>query len=818
MSPADGAVNARAERTGTLFGCGDLRIDVGRQRVWQAGRELALPKLSFELLLALVRSAPNVLSIDALNERVWGHVIVSPETVIQRVKLLRDALTDSPQEPRYIGSLRGRGYFLIPAVVDAVPDAHPAPAPALQPAPPAVPPGEGVSGNAMWMAARRPLIVVATAVALGLVGWSLYVARHNVKLPAPEVVTAPASSESAITPDINTVARTIAVMPFRNLGRESDEGFLATGLPEMILNRLASVRNLAVVARSSSFALDPTVGDALEIGRRLHSGHIVEGNVQRDGDRVRVTAQLIDTSTGTLLWSDSYDRRVRDIFALEDDISNRIAAVLTDRIAGLEVSREPQEHTANVAAQLSYFHGLALLGRQTVADSVSAIPLFEKAIALDPGFAGAYAALYEAHMQAAVRQRQDLAAPRARWQPLIDEALTLNPRSGAAHFARAMWGGGSLHEREADFKLGLELDPSNGRAITAYSKFVWDDDSAGDRVEEARRILQRALWIDPLSPSARWLRAMQLDNGSPAVVEQLMLQVLEVDPNYLPALQRYGMYRWLFHGQLAEAVQIIEHAIALDPQNPVTRLTAAAIYLDLGDETAARDAAAGSPASERGSRHLLDLYRGDWRRAGVEAYGSPTWDYTTLQNWGASEAVHDYALRSGEIERAVQFLERQYTLAPGPKLAIELGNFRQAAMLADLFAAQSRNAEAAQLRAAAAAWNDGAEAQFGALYAKRLRARLWLIAGKRDAALQELADSFHASDYVEWWYTLERDMVWLPVHDDPRFRAIDAQVREYVAKQRAMVDELRRRGEIPRRDGLASTPRAAAAAAVATAR
>ena len=784
-----------AERSGSAFACGDLQIDVGRQRVLQDGKEIALPKLSFNLLVALVRAAPNILSSDALIERIWDGVIVNTETVIQRVKLLRDALGDDSHAPRYVGSLRGRGYFLIPSVVEEPTSKIEAPPPSAATAPPLGPANQDQAGapRSAW---RKPLVIATAVSAIGLIGWAVVDFRRS----AVDREVEARSSAVAISP-AKDVGRTIAVMPFRNLSRDPNDAFLATGMPEMILNRLSKVRNLAVVARSSSFALDPGTGDAHEIGRRLNSGHLVEGNVQRDGDHVRVTAQLIDTVSGTLVWSESFDRRVRDIFAIQDDISNQITAVLTARINGLEVTYAPQEQSANVNAHLSYFHGLSLLGRLTIAESEAAVPQFEKAIALDPGFAAAYAALYDAHMQAASRRREDMTAAGARWQSLIDKALELNPRSGTAHFARAMWSEGPTRQREADFRLGLELDPSNGRGITAYSKFIWDDEQS-DRIAEARSMLQRALWIDPLSASARWLMVMEdIGRVDQENRERQLLQVLEIDPNFLPALQRYGLYRWLFHGQMAEAIPILEHAIAIDPQNPTTRLTATAVYLDLGDEAAARDVAAGAPASEHGAMHLLDLYRGDWRRAGMEAYASPTWNYTTLQNWGASEAVHGYALRTHEIDRAVQFIARQYGLDLGPKLSIELGNFRQAAMIADLYQAQSRNVDAERLRKAAAEWNDANEAMFGTVYAKRLRARLWLIAGNRDAALQELADSFRAGDYELWWYTFERDPTWEPVRKDPRFRALENQVHQYVAKQRASIDEMRHRGEIPRRGG-----------------
>jgi hypothetical protein len=185
----------------------------------------------------------------------------------------------------------------------------------------------------------------------------------------------------------------------------------------------------------------------------------------------------------------------------------------------------------------------------------------------------------------------------------------------------------------------------------------------------------------------------------------------------------------------------------------------------------------------------------------MEAYLPPAWAFGLFESWGAPEALRDYALRTGEIDRAALLMEREYALQPGPGLEIGLANFREAPMLAELLDAQSRKSEAAQLRSAAAEWNDANEAKWSSLYAKRLRARLWLNAGQRDAALQELAASFRAGDYVQWWYTLERDPAWVPLHDDPRFRAIDAQVRGYVAKERAAVDGLRRRGEIPRRPG-----------------
>jgi TolB-like protein/DNA-binding winged helix-turn-helix (wHTH) protein len=792
------------ERSGSRFVCADLEIDVGRQRVLQAGRDVELPKLSFDLLLAIVRVAPNVLSIEAMIERVWAGIIVNPETVIQRISLLREALGDDSRNPRYIGSLRARGYFFIPPVADEN-DARPH-EPGVRVSNATATTGGTYAGQAPEPALgtlRLKLRFVTAACALLALLVGLYFALSH---RAAQTAYHPGATASPM--NAATMARTVAVMPFRNLSSNSDDASLAAGLPEMIINRLSGVQKLAVIARSSSFALHPDIGDVHEIGRQLNSAHLVEGNVQRSGDLLRVTVQVIDTLSGTLIWSESFDRRVGDIFAIQDDISNRITSVLAERIDDLGAPPGRQERSTNIAAHLSYFHGLSLLRRFTVAETAAAIPLFQKAIDLDAGFAGAYASLYDAHLQESAGLRRDLAAERNRWQPLLDKALRINPRSGTALLARAMWADENDREREADFKRGLEMDPSNGRGTLAYAEFLF----GVGREQEGRRMLDRALWIDPLSPRARFRKVMVDFNQLGGFgVEQKMLEVLEVDPDFHPALQRYGKYRWILHGLLAESIQVMEHAIAVDPQNPWTRFTAMAIYLDLGDEAAARDVAAGSPFSERSSQLLLSLYRGEWRRAGLEAFSPTGWSFGEFESWGAPEALRDYALRTGEIDRAAKVMESRYGLPPGPQqVRINLMNFRIAAMLAELRDAQARKTEGDQLRTAAAAWNDANEAKYSSLYAKRMRARLWLLDGQPDAALQELSASFRAGDYVQWWYTLEHDPAWLSVHDDPRFRAIDAQVREYVRKQSAEVEELRRRGEIPRRDGNRPPPRSAA--------
>src|SRR4029077_5186583 len=177
-------------------------------------------------------------------------------------------------------------------------------------------------------------------------------------------------------------------------------------------------------------------------------------------------------------------------------------------------------------------------------------------------------------------RREDLTLARKRYRHLVGRALELDPKLGAAYFARAMWGNephdaGATSDnplivaREGDFRQGAALDPSNGRGLGAYAEFLY---WVLERPEEGRSVLKRALWVDPMSPSARFTDAeFSLDDSGAKASEQKTLQVLELDPNFVPALELYGTYRWLIDGKLAETIQIIEHAIAIDPENSLLR-------------------------------------------------------------------------------------------------------------------------------------------------------------------------------------------------------------------------------------------------------
>jgi TolB-like protein/DNA-binding winged helix-turn-helix (wHTH) protein len=796
-----------------VFLIGDLRVDIGQQRVARAGLEVPLPNLSFQTLVALIRCAPNVLSNDALMTQVWPGLVVSPETVNKRVNLLRETLGDDVREPRYIAGVRSRGYRLV-APVSRATGALTAPDLPTPIAEAAIhlteSPVSSVAGDAPVREAPKLRPRYGRRVAFSIAGAGLLIAGAIVvrwASPDRAVGTGPGVREvHAIA--VGVPSRTVAVLPFDNISANSADAYLAQGLPEMILNRLSRIDGLSVIARNSSFALPTKNIDSHEIGRRLNSGYLIGGSVQREADRLRVAVHLVDSASGTMVWSAHFDRGLHDIFSIEDEIADQIAGALSARLGEAEPKPPAGARSANLEAYLVFLRGRALLGRFTVAESEAAVPYFEKAIALDPTFAPAYASLYDAKMQAVDKRRENMRLARERNRHLIDRSLELDPKLGAAYFARAMWAdepydasatadNSLVVARERDFRQGAALDPSNGRGLEAYAEFLY---WTLEKPEEGRSVLKRALWVDPMSPSARFTDAEFSESGA-KVFEQKTLQVLELDPNFVPALHRYGQYRWLIDGKLAEAIQIIEHAIALDPKNSLLLHRAMAVYLDLGDVKAARAVVAGLPPrpSEMG---LLAMHEGDWRRAGLSAYDEAVWASDSMDNadceiW-QGEALRDYALKTGELSRAIAFIKSKYYFGDSPAAHLEVCNSGAAVYLSQLLAAAGQADQALALRRAAAAWNDANEAKvLGG--SRRLRAGVLLLDGKPDAALAELAESFRSGFYVYWWYTINYDPLWLPLHGDARFQAIAADVRRYVDAQRSELEVLRQHGDVPRR-------------------
>ena len=746
----------------------DLQVNVDLQRVTQGNSAVELPKLSFDLLLTLLQAAPRFVSNEELMQRVWKGLVVSPETVTQRVKLLRDGLGDDPRQPRYIEGLRGRGYRLIPVVTRQGTGTA----------------ATGLPGNtsaalptrtfAAWIAAAGAVVLLAVA------GVGMFRSGH-----------APADSQAT------AADRTVAVLPFRGTGEVASAQSLVPGFTESVLSQLAGVRGLTVISGNSSSKPDMRKLGPQETGRQLGARYLVEGLIQEQGNQRRVTVSLIDSRNGASLWTQQYDRDVQDFFGMQDAVAGGVAHALESRISGMDPSVPAGARSSNINAQLAYLRGRTLLGRTTIVDSDVAIAEFQQALALDPAFAPAMTGLYDARLQAASLRRKGVAATREANAPLLTAAEQAQPGSGAALLARAMWSDEKPEVRADYFERGLKLDVANARAMTAYSELL----DGMDRREDATRWLERALQIDPLWPRARFRAAQRNFPAVGAAVEQQNLHMLELDPNYYPALQRRAKYQWQHHGEIAQAIEIIERAIASDPENPWGPHTAVAFYLDLNEPQSAEDVVRGNDVAQGSTRVLRAQYQGDWRIAGEAAMADSSFSFGGAERWGVVAALRDYALHGLRTQEIIQLISKRYRLPLDGRWELDPFNFREAQMLAHLLLATGRRQEALLRLDEVIAWID-ANAYMGPVYNLRTRAQALALKGDGEAALAGLADSFRQDDYTQWWYTLQRDPTWDSFRGDPRFAAMASGVRRHIAAQALIIAALRSKAQLlDRRSG-----------------
>jgi TolB-like protein/Tfp pilus assembly protein PilF len=286
------------------------------------------------------------------------------------------------------------------------------------------------------------------------------------------------------------------------MSRYPSNEYYSDGLAETTLYMLAQVHDLKVIARTSSFAFKGKAQDVRAIGRALDAAHLLEGSVQQAGNTVRITAQLVRTRDGAHLWSHKYDRQLTDVFAIQDEIAGEVVKALQLALPAAERKRLTLHGTRNLAAYQEFLRGTPLLPERNVPKMRQALQHFEKAIALDPNYAAAYA-------QAAItlgllRNYSGELAPSEAERQLryVATALRLDPGLGEAHAAQAM-----VHEQDKNFaaawpsyRRAVELAPNYATALQWYAEFLMR--GIGD-FDQALPMFARAVAVDPLSPEVR---------------------------------------------------------------------------------------------------------------------------------------------------------------------------------------------------------------------------------------------------------------------------------------------------------------------------
>ncbi len=327
--------------------------------------------------------------------------------------------------------------------------------------------------------------------------------------------------------------RSIAVLPFADMSPAGDQEHFCDGMAEEIINALTQLEGLRVVARTSAFAFKGKNEDIREIGRKLSVGNLLEGSVRKAGDRLRITAQLISVADGCHLWSERYDRELTDVFAIQDEITLAIVENLRMRLLGGVRERLVGRQTEDLEAYWSYLRGRQLWTRRTGESMEEAKGCFEKAIALDPGYALAYDALAQCIAASAHYRRVHPAVIRREAKAKALKALELDDTLAGPHATL----GGILSDDEWDwegaereFKRALELDPGHATTHQWYAEFLL----ILDRTEEAMREAQLGVELDPLSPvmNARVGMVLYYERKY-AEAERHFRTAIALDPEYI---------------------------------------------------------------------------------------------------------------------------------------------------------------------------------------------------------------------------------------------------------------------------------------------
>jgi TolB-like protein/DNA-binding winged helix-turn-helix (wHTH) protein len=768
----------------------DLNVDPGRALVLRGKREIPLPKLSFDLLLALVRAAPNLLTIDELMDQVWPGLVVSPETVSQRVKLLRAALGDDSRTPRYIAVVRGRGYRLVATVGDP----H---APSTQVLPPIDVPVASAARNP-----RRRSVIIAGGMLLALIATVVLFSRRTGERPV---------AGATVVHSANLPERSIAVLPFVNLGKAENSDVLALGIPEAVLHQLATLSNLQVMARTSSFAFRDTKTDARAIGQSLNARYLLEGSVQADRGRLRVTAQLVDASSGGHLWSMQFDKTPDDVFALQDEIALRVARALQISLDAGATEQLAARNTANFDAYLEYLQASSLLATWRLADMRAAIGRAAKAIELDPKFAAAYVLLTKAKVRTAefdvsADRPQRFATALHEGERLLQQALALNARDSRAYVERAyLTAFRDTAAAEKDYRRALELNPSDAEAYEGLAVILADQPP---RRAEAVSAIDQARKLDPLEPRLDVIKATMIHygRGDTDGAAELLEAALRRNPLYEPALARLAEVR-LAGGHRAEAINLAEQVIASDPQADHARHILQYTYLDLDELAAAKSVAALSGNTDAGSQSVMRLYAHDFQRAAALVYSAAASNTLSPDSEiVGTGAIRIAARKDGQFERAAAFFTQRGAikwdesgkLVQGDVTSLQLN----AVSLADMLLQMGETVRARQLLEASldAMDRDEREYQRGAGWYSLMRPVALALLGRNDAAIAVLSNpafAGHASE--DFWYRFELEPAFAPLRNDPRFVALHAQLRAHAQAERAALQRLRAQGLVPNR-------------------
>ena len=537
-----------SEQIKHFYEFGPFRLDPLKRRLMRDGEPVRLTPKALELLLVLVEASGRTVEKDELLEKVWAGTIVEEYNLNQNITALRKSLGDSRQDSQYIATIPGIGYRFV-ADVRKVEDEPRLGVRRLDAA-------LASTGRDQYQSRVKPpdskaklsqyaLLILVPVVAVAAVAYLLYTREK------PPKVTS------------------IMVLPLENLSGDPEQEYFADGITDALIGDLAKVGGLHVISRTSSMHYKGTKKSLPEIAREINVDAVVEGTVQRSGDRVVIRAQLIHAATDRHLWVRDYERGMRDVLDLQSEIAQAIAREVQIKMTPAEQARFSSRHPVRPKAFDQYLQGRFLYWNRRTPDNLNkAMEHFQNAIKEDPNFAQAHVGLADCHNALGTVQFGALPPmeARRRAEEAATKALALDPQLAEAYNALGSvkhfnwdWTGA-----EQDFKRAIEWNPNYANAHNFYAGYLM----CRGRADEAIAASNRARELDPFSLSISAQRGFLLENARryEEAIAQLR-NVIEMDPNHYQAYWILG-HTYAANKQFDEAIAASEKAVELSGRTP----------------------------------------------------------------------------------------------------------------------------------------------------------------------------------------------------------------------------------------------------------
>ena len=525
-------------------------------RCWIAPRDVTLGAFYADEIVHAIDATKAIVLILSQNAATSPHVLREVERAASKRHVVISLRIDKAPIPagleyflntsQWLDASSGDTVRALPKLVSAVQVAIGVPTVTPTGVPTEHAPLPAVSARSR----KRTALVVASVVSLALVGFAadrLWLSSH--RAAATPATTPVASAPVPVTAAPAIPEKSVAVLPFVDMSEKKDQEYFSDGLSEELIDLLTKVPDLRVPARTSSFYFKGKSEDIAAIAEKLHVAHVLEGSVRKAGSTIRVTAQLIRADNGYHLWSETYDRDLKDVFKVQDEIAGAVVSALKLKLVPGQQANS--HHTSSSEAYTQYLLGRQFFERRNLRDWRRSIEAYRKAIELDPRYAAAYAEL--AVSEYGVADYVGDTAGRQQALAASETAVALAPDEPDGYVARGYlrsvlswdWTGA-----QADYAKALALNPDDNKVQRRYGILL---EKLG-RLPEAITALKKATELDPLS-SFTWtaLANALTANRQFDAAHGAFLRALEIQPDNGDALDNFGWFQ-LLEGKAAEAL------------------------------------------------------------------------------------------------------------------------------------------------------------------------------------------------------------------------------------------------------------------------